>query len=44
MKKRSKRYKDLLKSSKKGTKVDLKDIFDLVKKTSTSKFDESIDI
>ena len=44
MKKRSKRYKDLIKNSTKGKKVDLKEIFSLVKKTSTSKFDESIDV
>ena len=41
--KRSKRYKSLLKSVVKG-KVDLKDIIDLLKKNSTTKFDESIDI
>ena len=44
MKKRSKRYKGLTKFSTKGKKVDLKEIFDLVKKTSTTKFDESIDV
>ena len=44
MKKRSKRYKDLIKFSTKGKKVDVKDILDLVKKTSTTKFDESIDV
>jgi|TARA_B110000881_G_C18455135_1_gene453139 large subunit ribosomal protein L1 len=44
MKKKSKRYKEILKLSTKGKKVDVKDVFDLVKKTSTSKFDESIDI
>ena len=44
MKKRSKRYKELTKSSTKGKKIELKDIFELVKKTSTSKFDESIDV
>jgi large subunit ribosomal protein L1 len=41
--KRSKRYKSLLKSVVKG-KLDLKDIIDLLKKNSTTKFDESIDI
>ena len=44
MKKRSKRYKELVKLTVKGKKFDAKDVFDLVKKTSTSKFDESIDI
>ena len=44
MKKRSKRYKDILKLSQKGKKIDVKEVFDLVKKTSTSKFDESIDV
>jgi len=44
MKNRSKRYKELTKLSTKGKKVELKDIFDLAKKTSTTKFDESIDI
>ena len=44
MKKRSKRYKELKKLSTKGKKVVLKDVIELVKKTSTTKFDESIDI
>jgi len=44
MKKRSKRYKDLKKFSIKGKKTELKEIFELVKKTSTTKFDESIDV
>ena len=44
MKKRSKRYKDLIKFSTKGKKVDVKDILDLVKKTSTTKIDESVDV
>ena len=44
MKKKSKRYKELVKFSTKGKKVELKEIFDLVKKTSTTKFDESIDV
>tara|TARA_B110001452_G_scaffold240055_1_gene221406 strand:+ start:286 stop:975 length:690 start_codon:yes stop_codon:yes gene_type:complete len=44
MKKKSKRYRELLKHSIKGKKVELKEIIDLVKKTSTTKFDESIDI
>ena len=44
MKKRSKRYKDLTKLSTKGKKVELKEIFELVKKTSTAKFNESVDV
>ena len=44
MKKRSKRYKELTKFSTKGKKVDLKEIVELVKKTSNTKFDESVDI
>ena len=44
MKKNSKRYRELVKFSIKGKKVDLKEIIDLLKKTSTAKFDESIDI
>ena len=44
MKKRSKRYKDIIKFSIKGKKIELKEYFDLVKKSSTTKFDESIDV
>jgi large subunit ribosomal protein L1 len=44
MKKRSKRYKEIKKHSVLNKKIELKDIFDLVKKTSTTKFDESIDV
>ncbi len=44
MKKHSKRYKELLKSIPKDKKIELKEIIDLVKKNSTTKFDESIDI
>ena len=44
MKKHSKRYKELLKSSVKEKKIELKEIIDLVKKNSTTKFDESIDV
>jgi large subunit ribosomal protein L1 len=44
MNKRSKRYEDLTKSSIKGKKVNTKEILELVKKTSTAKFDESIDV
>ncbi len=44
MKKRSKRYKEIFKLSEKGKKIDVKKVFDLVKKTSTTKFDESIDV
>ena len=44
MKKHSKRYKELLKSITKDKKPVLKEIIDLVKKNSTTKFDESIDV
>ena len=44
MKKQSKRYNELLKNSKNFKSVDLKDILELIKKNSTTKFDESIDI
>ena len=44
MKKRSKRYKEINKFSIKGKKIELKEYFDLVKKNSTTKFDESIDV
>ncbi len=44
MKKRSKRYKSLLKSVVKDKKLAAKDILDLVKKNSNTKFDESVDI
>ena len=44
MKKRSKRYKNLLKSAVKNKKLTAKEIFDLVKKNSSTKFDESIDV
>jgi len=44
MKKRSKRYKTILKLSKKGKKIETKEVLELVKKNCTSKFDESIDV
>ena len=44
MKRQSKRYKKLLKSAAKDKKIELKEIIDLVKKNSTTKFDESIDV
>ena len=44
MKKQSKRYKKLLPTAVKDKKIELKDIIDLVKKNSTTKFDESIDV
>ena len=44
MKRHSKRYKELLKSVVKNKKIELKEIIDLVKKNSTTKFDESIDV
>ena len=44
MKKRSKRYNTILKSKVLDKKLNIKEILDLVKKNSNSKFDESIDI
>ncbi len=44
MRKNSKRYREIQKSIVKGKKIDPKTALDLVKKNSTTKFDESIDI
>ena len=44
MKKKSKRFIKLQQFSTKGKKTELKDIVELLKKTSTAKFDESIDV
>ena len=44
MKKHSKRFKELLKISKNTKKIELKEIFEMLKKTSTAKFDESVDL
>tara|TARA_A100001011_G_scaffold391308_1_gene476518 strand:+ start:304 stop:990 length:687 start_codon:yes stop_codon:yes gene_type:complete len=44
MKKSSKRYKEILKSAVKNKKITVKEIIELVKKNSTSKFDESVDV
>ena len=44
MKKNSKRYKEITKNSIKDKKVQLKEALDLVKKNSTTNFDESIDV
>ena len=44
MKKYSKRYKEIQKSIIKNKKIDPKTALDLVKKNSTTKFDESIDV
>ena len=44
MKKRSKRYKEILKNAVKDKKISAKEILDLVKKNSTTKFDESVDV
>ena len=44
MKKRSKRYKEISKTANKDKKISAKDIIDLVKRNSNSKFDESIDV
>ena len=44
MKKNSKRYREILKTSIKDKKVDAKEALELVKKNSNVKFDESIDV
>ena len=44
MKKKSKKYKEILKSSKDCKSKDLKEILEMIKKNSTAKFDESIDV
>jgi len=44
MKKKSKRYKEILNSVIKDKKIQIKEIIELVKKNSTVKFDESIDV
>ena len=44
MRRRSKRYKSLLKSIVKDRKLSTVEVLDLVKKNSISKFDESIDV
>ena len=41
MKKRSKRYKNILKNKIKDKKLQIKEILDLVKSNSTTKFNES---
>ena len=44
MKKNSKRHKKLLENTKDFKSTDLKEILELIKKNSTTKFDESIDV
>jgi large subunit ribosomal protein L1 len=44
MKKKSKRYREILKSATKDKKLETKEVLELVKKNSTTKFDESIDV
>ena len=44
MKKKSKRFKDILKSGRIDKKTDLKEILELIKKNCTTKFDESVDV
>ena len=44
MRKNSKRYKAILKNSIKDKKIGVKEAMELVKKNSTTKFDESIDV
>ena len=42
--KKSKRYREISKNIIKDKKTNIKDLLDLVKKNSTTKFDESIDV
>ena len=44
MKNNSKRYREITKNAIKDKKVGAKEALDLVKKNSTTKFDESIDV
>ncbi len=44
MRKNSKRYREISKNTVKNKKIDVKEAIDLVKKNSTTKFDESIDL
>ena len=44
MKKKSKRYKEILKNSITDKKIGAKEALDLVKKNSNTKFDESVDV
>ena len=44
MKKNSKRYREILKTSIKDKKIAVKEALELVKKNSSAKFDESIDV
>ena len=44
MKKRSKRFKEILKSAIREKKIETKEVLNLVKKNCTAKFDESIDV
>ena len=44
MKKKSKRYREILKSAVKEKKTDIKEVLELVKKNCSTKFDESIDV
>ena len=44
MKKKSKRYKEIIKNAVKNKKITAKEILELVKKNATTKFDESIDV
>ena len=44
MKKKSKRFKEILKNVIKDKRINTKEALDLIKKNSTAKFDESIDV
>ena len=44
MKKRSKRYKNIHKDVKSKKANSLKEVFEIIKKNSNTKFDESVDV
>ena len=44
MRRRSKRYKEILKLTPKDNKISTKEILDLIRKNSNARFDESIDV
>ena len=44
MRRRSKRYKEILKLTPKDKKINTKEILDLIRKNSNARFDESIDV
>ena len=44
MKKKKKKFKEILKSAVREKKIETKEVLNLVKKNCTTKFDESIDV